>query len=40
MIDASVIGEIGTITGLDHNSQTVNLQHNYNNPVVFAQPLS
>ncbi|VEP14877.1 conserved hypothetical protein [Hyella patelloides LEGE 07179] len=34
------IAEIGKITNLNHNEQTITLQNNYENPVVFAQPLS
>lgn len=34
------IGEIGRIDGVNHSSQTIQLQGNYTNPVVFAQPLS
>ena len=34
------IGETSTISDLNHNSQTIELQHSYNDPVVFAQPLS
>ncbi|MEM7593477.1 MAG: peptidase, partial [Cyanobacteria bacterium P01_A01_bin.83] len=36
----NVIGETGIVDNLTHNSQTILLDHNYNNPVVFAQPLS
>ena len=32
------IGKTSTITDLNHNSQTIELQHSYNDPVVFAQP--
>ena len=35
-----VIGETGTVTGFTHRSQTIQLEHDYINPVVFAQPLS
>jgi hypothetical protein len=34
------IGEIGTLNSLDHNSQTIALENTYQNPVIFAQPLS
>ncbi|MCB1968378.1 MAG: hypothetical protein KDI64_20655, partial [Candidatus Accumulibacter sp.] len=34
------IGEYGTVTGLDHNAQTVTLEHWYANPVVVASPVS
>ncbi|MDJ0536314.1 MAG: M10 family metallopeptidase [Xenococcaceae cyanobacterium MO_207.B15] len=34
------IGEIGRIDAVNHNLQTIQLQGNYTNPVVFAQPLS
>ena len=36
----NVIGETGIVDNLTHNSQTILLDHNYNNPVIFAQPLS
>ncbi|MGK7957004.1 MAG: Calx-beta domain-containing protein, partial [Crocosphaera sp.] len=35
-----VIAEIGQITNLNHTSQTILLDHNFINPVIFAQPLS
>ncbi|GEM_PF-1187570 len=35
-----VIGEIGVFAGLTHSLQTISLNHSYENPVVFAQPLS
>ena len=35
-----VVGEVGQVTNLTHQTQTVNLVHSYNNPVVFAQPAS
>ena len=38
--DLVAIAEVGTITNLNHNEQTINLQNDYVNPVVFAQPLS
>ena len=34
------IGEFGKIDNFDHNSQTIQLENNYENPVVFALPLS
>lgn len=34
------IGEIGQIASLNHNTQTIQLEGNYLNPVVFALPLS
>ncbi|MDJ0845473.1 Calx-beta domain-containing protein [Crocosphaera sp.] len=34
------IAEIGEITNLTHESQTIVLDHNFTNPVIFAQPLS
>lgn len=34
------IGEVGQISGLTHLKQTIELQHDYVNPVVFAQTLS
>ncbi|MEM7590089.1 MAG: hypothetical protein AAF383_00960 [Cyanobacteria bacterium P01_A01_bin.83] len=36
----AIIGETGIVEGLNHNSQTIFLEQNYNNPVIFAQPLS
>ncbi|ACB50750.1 hypothetical protein cce_1400 [Crocosphaera subtropica ATCC 51142] len=36
----AVIAEIGQITNLNHESQTISLNHNFINPVIFAQPLS
>ncbi len=35
-----VIGEVGRIEGLTHEATTINLAHNYTNPIVFAQPPS
>ena len=35
-----VIGEVGTITNLNHLNQTITLDNTYINPVVFAMPLS
>ena len=35
-----VIAEIGQITDINHQSQTIVLDHNFINPVIFAQPLS
>ncbi|MGK7956709.1 MAG: Calx-beta domain-containing protein [Crocosphaera sp.] len=35
-----VIAEVGEVTNLNHQSQTIVLDHNFINPVVFAQPLS
>ena len=35
-----VVAEIGQITNLNHENQTIFLDHNFNNPVIFAQPLS
>ena len=34
------IGEIGSVSSLNHNSQTIELNNTYVNPVVFAMPLS
>ena len=34
------IGEIGSISNLNHNLQTIQLENDYLNPVVFALPLS
>lgn len=36
----NIIGETGIVNNLTHNSQTIFFDHNYNNPVIFAQPLS
>ncbi|MEL4898426.1 Calx-beta domain-containing protein, partial [Crocosphaera sp. Alani8] len=36
----NVIAEVGQITNLNHDSQTIILNHNFDNPVIFAQPLS
>ncbi|MDJ0601633.1 MAG: Calx-beta domain-containing protein, partial [Crocosphaera sp.] len=36
----AVIAEIGEVTNLNHESQTILLNHNFINPVIFAQPLS
>jgi hypothetical protein len=35
-----VMGEVGTVKGITHNLQTIELSHEYENPVVFALPLS
>ena len=35
-----VFGEVGTISNLNQNSQTIELENTYTNPVVFAMPLS
>ena len=34
------IAEFGKVTSVNHNTQTIQLQNDYVNPVVFAQPLS
>ena len=34
------IGEFGKVNSFDHNSQTIQLKNNYENPVIFALPLS
>ena len=34
------IGEVGTISNLDRVNRTIELDHTYTNPVVFAMPLS
>ncbi|MEO1692503.1 MAG: calcium-binding protein, partial [Cyanobacteria bacterium J06631_6] len=34
------IGEFGQVNNFDHNSQTIEFDRNYENPVVFALPLS
>ncbi|MCI0728561.1 MAG: hypothetical protein L0332_17830 [Chloroflexi bacterium] len=39
-LEESVIGEVGQITTLTHTPQTVILSRSYQNPVVFAQPIS
>ncbi|MEB3218005.1 MAG: S8 family serine peptidase, partial [Nostocales cyanobacterium 94392] len=36
----SFIGETGSISNLTHTARTINLSRNYQNPVIFAQPLS
>lgn len=38
--ESNFIGEIGTITNLDHQGQTIEFKNQYVNPVVFALPLS
>ena len=38
--ESVAIAEVGKITNLNHNQQTISLQNDYVNPVVFAQPLS
>ncbi|MGK7958520.1 MAG: S8 family serine peptidase [Crocosphaera sp.] len=38
--DNTVIAEIGQITDFNHQSQTIVLDNNFINPVIFAQPLS
>lgn len=38
--EPNFIGEIGTITNLDHQGQTIEFNNQYINPVVFALPLS
>ena len=35
-----MIGETGIVDNLNHNSQTILLENQYDNPVIFAQPLS
>jgi serralysin len=34
------MGETGSISNLTHTARTINLSRNYQNPVIFAQPLS
>ncbi|MDJ0900828.1 MAG: CAP domain-containing protein [Xenococcus sp. MO_188.B8] len=34
------IGEVGRVSNFNHMSQTIQLDHSYNNPVVFVSPLS
>ncbi len=36
----TIIGEVGRISNLDHNFQTIKLQQFYHNPVVFVMPPS
>ncbi|EAM49135.1 Na-Ca exchanger/integrin-beta4 [Crocosphaera watsonii WH 8501] len=36
----AIIAEVGQITDLNNESQTILLNHNFVNPVIFAQPLS
>ena len=36
----NIIGETGIVSNLNHNSQTILLDRDYTNPVIFAQPLS
>ena len=38
--EVGTIGEFGKVNNLNHNSQTIQLGHNFENPVVFALPLS
>ena len=38
--EIGTIGEFGRVDNFDHNSQTIQLEHNFENPVVFALPLS
>ena len=38
--ELQTIGEFGQVNNFDHNSQTIQLDHSYENPVVFALPLS
>ena len=38
--ESFAIAEVGKITTLDHTEKTIQLQNDYTNPVVFAQPLS
>ncbi len=35
-----IIAQMGQIKDLDHNNQTIRLDHNFINPVIFAGPLS
>lgn len=35
-----IIGEVGNIDGFNHQGQTIQLENSYDNPVVFALPLS
>lgn len=35
-----IIGETGIVNNFNHDSQTILFDHNYVNPVIFAQPLS
>ncbi|MGF1478970.1 MAG: CAP domain-containing protein [Cyanophyceae cyanobacterium] len=36
----TTIGEAGRVENFNHNKQVIRLDHEYENPVVFAQPLS
>ena len=36
----STIAQVGQITNLDENNQTIVLDHDFDNPVIFANPLS
>ncbi|MDJ0846606.1 MAG: S8 family serine peptidase, partial [Crocosphaera sp.] len=38
--DTMTMAEIGQITNLNHESQTILFEHNFENPLIFAQPLS
>ncbi len=40
LVSLQNIGEVGRINNLNHHSQTIQLNGNYTNPVVFALPLS
>ena len=40
ILPPATIGEFGQVSNFNHNSQTVQLDHSYENPVVFALPLS
>jgi len=35
-----LIGETGIVSNFNHNSQTIFFEQNYDNPVIFTQPLS
>ncbi len=40
VVEDDFIGETGSISNLTHTARTINLSRNYQNPVIFAQPLS
>jgi Peptidase M10 serralysin C terminal len=40
VVSSIAIAEVGRITNVNQNLQTITLKNNYINPVVFAQPLS
>ncbi|MGK7959950.1 M10 family metallopeptidase [Crocosphaera sp.] len=40
VINNEIIAQMGQVNDLTHQSQTIVLDHNFANPVIFAQPLS